>query len=319
MEQQIRYFVYQTPNQIRLVTTIDIGEGKLNAQMKGFLVEGGKLQTWENEDKMSLGFLDRLQGYSNISESQYQEHLATASNRLLQPVKAPQNETDNIRGWKMVEAQYSPKFLNEVREYLEDEFYSDFFVHNSDTIINGDLIIDYSALKKTAQTATRNIIVNGNLTITGNFDAGNDIETLPQFVYVTGDLRANNLILSGWLDMIVEGNVVVNHTVLAYYGEPGGRFQVNGNLNTKYLLSGWMYLVEVKGNTTGACYSFDPSTCISGFEAKQIKSYFKEEDDDLAISPLAATIFPYDDALKEYSFNFDLACGLLREGSTIFK
>jgi hypothetical protein len=86
-------------------------------------------------------------------------------------------------------------------------------VYSDDTFIDGDLTIDYSELVTTAQTNTRNIIVNGNLTMKGNFDAGRDIEALPQFVYIAGDLNADHLILSAWLDIIVAGNATISNTV----------------------------------------------------------------------------------------------------------
>lgn len=179
------------------------------------------------------------------------------------------------------------------------------------------MIIDFSELGTTAQTATRNIVVNGNLTIKGNFDAGQNIEALPQFIYVTGNLNAGNLLLSGWLDMIVAGNATIAGTVLGYYGEPGGRLLVKGNLKAGHLLNGFMYQIKVGGSVHGACYSFDPIDCVDGFNAQKIESGFTSEN-DFAAYPLVTAVVPYDKDLKEYSFNFEEACARLRKGEMIF-
>jgi len=37
--EHIKYFIYQTSDQIRLVTTIDTTDGTIAAQMKGFRLE----------------------------------------------------------------------------------------------------------------------------------------------------------------------------------------------------------------------------------------------------------------------------------------
>lgn len=316
----MKYFILQTPDEIRLVTATDAIEGKLNLEMKGFRVTSGILETWEKDEKASLSFLDRLlkHGYVAITESEYLEYLKTAAILPANQGEEPKGERYDIVPWETVETQFSPGFLNDVNEYLQQPELRNFCRYSGDTIIDGDLMIDYSELSATAQTSSRNIIVNGNLTIEGNFDAGRDIEALPQFVYIAGDLYADNLILSGWLDVVVAGNATVNNTVFAYFGEPGGRLQVKGNLTTRYLLNGFMYLIQVKGTTNGICYSFDPIDSVEGFEAEKIKDSFEGED-ELAESPLTTSVIPYDKDMKEYGFNFEVACAMLRKGAAIFK
>lgn len=316
----MKYFILQTTSEIRLVTASDTIDGKLNLRMKGFRVTSGILETWEKDEKMSVSFLDRLlkHGYVSITEPEHSEYLETAATLLSHQGKEQVGETYQILPWETVEQQFSPGFVNDVNEYLQYPELRNFCVYPGDTVIDGDLIIDYSELASTAQTKTRNIIVNGSLTIKGNFDAGRDIEALPQFVYVTGDLYADNLILSGWLDFVVAGNATVNDTVFGYFGEPGGRLLVKGNLTTSYLLNGFMYHIEVKGATNGLCCSFDPIDSVKGFEAQQIKESFGGED-ELANSPLVSSVIPYDKDMKEHLFSFESACALLRKGEPIFK
>lgn len=179
----MKYFILQTPGEIRLVTASDTVDGKLNLQMKGFRITSGILESWEKDEKISVGFLDRLlkHGYISITESEYSAYL-------------------NI--WLLWRA--------------------------------------------------------------------------------------------------------------------GGQLQVKGNLTTRYLLNGFMYRIEVGGTTNGIGYRFDPIDGVEGFEAQKIKDSFGEGE-ELTASPLETSVIPYDKDLKEYGFNFELTCTMLRKGQTIFK
>lgn len=316
----MQYFIHQTPSEIRLVTVSDIPDGKVHAQMKGFRIVTGTPETWEKDEKIPASFPNRLlkQGYVAITETQYQHHLETAHTTLSDQAQAPLTTACNIVPWETIKAQFAPSFFNDADEYLDTPALRNFCVYPGDTVIDGDLVIDFSELATTAQTAGRNIVVNGNLTINGNFDGSRDIETLPQFIYITGNLTARHLLLSGWLDMIVAGNVTITGTVFGYYGEPGGRLLIKGNLTTEHLLNGFMYPIKVAGSTHGTCYSFNPIDGVEGFEAAHLKSNFTGED-DLTQYPLETAVIPYDPDLKEYSFSFEKAVELLRKDQPIFK
>lgn len=90
----MRYFIHQTPKEIRLVTVADIGDGKVAARMKGFRVATGSLESWEKKEKMPASFTDRLlkTGYTAITEPQYQQHLNTAGAVLLPQAQEPQGQ-----------------------------------------------------------------------------------------------------------------------------------------------------------------------------------------------------------------------------------
>ncbi|NQX39312.1 hypothetical protein SAMN05421820_102317 [Pedobacter steynii] len=78
-----------------------------------------------------------------------------------------------------------------------------------------------------------------------------------------------------------------------------------------------MYRIEVEGNTNGTCYRFDPIGSVEGFEAQKTKGSFAGED-EVAESPLVTSVIPYDKDMKEYWFNFESACAMLRKGEAIF-
>jgi hypothetical protein len=284
----MQYFLQQTPKEIRLVTLSDVSDDKVTAQMKGFRIETGTLQTWEKEDRMPAGFADRLlkNGYTAITETRYQAYLDTAKTVLLPSTAEPNGKDYTIVPWETIAQQFAPPFLNEVTEYLAEPALRNFCLYPGNTVIEGDLVIDFSEMGATAQTNSRNIIVNGNLTIKGNFDGGNDIESLPQFIYIAGDLHAHNLLLSGWLDMVVAG-------------------------------SGFMYQIKVEGHTHGACYSFAASDA-DGFPVQQIESSFTAKNGP-GEYPLVDTVVPYDKDMKEYCFRFEEACSLLRRKESIFR
>lgn len=315
----MQYFIQQTPEEIRLVTLSDASDEKVTAQMKGFRVKTGMLETWAKDERMPANFSDKLlkNGYTAITETAYLEHLKTAEAVLLPPTAEPNGKDYTIVPWETIAIQFAPPFLNEVADYLTTPALRHFCLYPGNTVIDGDLVIDFSELGATAQTAGRNIIVNGNLTIKGNFDGGHNVESLPQFIYIAGDLHADNLLVSGWLDMIVAGNATIKGTVLGYYGEPGGRLLIKGDLHTSHLLNGFMYLIKVEGHTHGTCYSFD-TTDTDGFPVQRIKSSFTSENEPDEY-PLVPAVVPYDKDMKEYYFNFEEACGLLRKGLGIFR
>ncbi|WP_316802979.1 polymer-forming cytoskeletal protein [Pedobacter nototheniae] len=315
------YLIRQKPTEILLIKILEIGEGKIDPLMKGFRVLAGSIETWEKEDHiLAKGFVERLlkNGYSFITEIEYQTYLEKAVSILLPDRQKPTTQRYSMVSWKTIKAQFNPGFLNDVNEYLPDPVFSNFCFYNNNTVIYDDLVINFSELGSTDQTETRNIVVNGNLVINGNFDAGNDVESLPQFVYIKGDLIAYNLILSGWLDIVVEGNVIVKNTVLGYYGEPGGRLLVKGDLKATNLLNGFMYLFDVNGIVSGKCFAFDAMASGNGHQAIGIQAGFTQEA-ELTQSPLVAEVFPYDKDMKEYNFRFEEACLRLRNSQSIFK
>ncbi|RQO74734.1 hypothetical protein DBR43_04940 [Pedobacter sp. KBW06] len=118
----MKYFILQTPVEIRLVAASDTIDGKLNLQMNGFRTTSGILEIWEKDEKMSVGFLERLlkQGYISITESEYARYLKTSATLLSNEGKEPEGETYNIVPWEAVEMQFSAGFLNDPNEYLKE-------------------------------------------------------------------------------------------------------------------------------------------------------------------------------------------------------
>ncbi|MGY0041066.1 hypothetical protein [Pedobacter sp. NJ-S-72] len=112
--------------------------------------------------------------------------------------------------------------------------------------------------------------------------------------------------------------MIVKDTVLGYYGEPGGRLLVKGDLKATNLLNGLMYLFEIEGTVNGKCYTFDTMTCGNGYKPTKIQSNFSKAE-ELPQSPLIAEVFPYDKDMNEHNFRFEEAYSQLRNGNYIFK
>ncbi|MGY0041067.1 hypothetical protein [Pedobacter sp. NJ-S-72] len=43
----MKHLVRQTSTEIQLIKISDIGEGKINPQLKGFRLQSGSIETWE--------------------------------------------------------------------------------------------------------------------------------------------------------------------------------------------------------------------------------------------------------------------------------
>ena len=314
------YLIQETPTEIRLAMIDDEVKGKLPSQLHGCRVVAGKLETWEKEEKIPARSVDKLQqhGYRFISETAYKEYRSKAAELVLPKTKKTSGKAYSLVPWETIHAQFAPAFLNDVDEYLQDPVYRQFCLYSGDTVINGNVVINFSELDTTAQTETRNIVVDGDLTINGDLDGGYDIASLPQFVYVKGNLKAGNLLLSGWLDVVVEGNAIIENTVLGYEGEPGGRLLVKGDLQATNLLNGGMYTLDVKGDIRGNWYNFGDQDSTGKNKAVHIPGSFTQQENVNAY-PLREIVVPYSQSLKEYRFHFEQACALLRKGETIFK
>lgn len=64
----MQYFIQQTPGEIRLVTLSDISDEKVTAQMKGFRVETGMVETWAKDERMPASFSDNMKEYHFVFE-----------------------------------------------------------------------------------------------------------------------------------------------------------------------------------------------------------------------------------------------------------
>lgn len=125
-----------------------------------------------------------------------------------------------------------------------------FAVREGPTRLPG-LRLGWDELGAGAQTRARQLAFLGDLELEGDLDAGDLTSSVPLLVLVRGHLRARSLLLTGWCELVVEGDVTLSGSLLACQGEPGGRLEVQGALRAAELLGGGMFTVHVAGALAG--------------------------------------------------------------------
>jgi Leucine-rich repeat (LRR) protein len=106
--------------------------------------------------------------------------------------------------------------------------------------IDGDFTTDTSA-----DWSPFNVIVDGDLVVTGNvgwhdYSGGN-------FLWVTGDLRASNLVAQGCPNIYVGGDLHVDGGVMGFYGDDGGLLIVEGDVSAQQILNVYYFNMELYG------------------------------------------------------------------------
>ena len=82
-----------------------------------------------------------------------------------------------------------------------------------------------------------NVIVDGDLTIDGNLSHGIEENSAGYFHLVTGSLRARNLFLSGFPEVVVRGDLAVANGIVGEIGEDGGFLVVKGATSAQVIIS----------------------------------------------------------------------------------
>lgn len=80
-----------------------------------------------------------------------------------------------------------------------------------------------------------NTIVDGDLTVGGDLDWWDSASG--NFLLVTGDVRARNVLLSGCPDVVVRGDLTASGTVQGSYGDDGGFLTVGGRTRARAVIS----------------------------------------------------------------------------------
>jgi hypothetical protein len=84
------------------------------------------------------------------------------------------------------------------------------------------------------------VVVDGDLTVDGDVTCFCDEG--PGFLHlVTGTLRARNLFLNGFPNVVVRGDLIVTHGVLGCYGEDGGLLKVAGEVRAQTVVTSWYF------------------------------------------------------------------------------
>jgi hypothetical protein len=102
------------------------------------------------------------------------------------------------------------------------------------------LVGDLSLVDWTGGSYPYNVVVDGDLTVEG--DVTYFCDEGPGFLHlVTGTLRARNLFLNGFPNVVVRGDLIVTHGVLGCYGEDGGLLKVAGKVQAQTVVKSWYF------------------------------------------------------------------------------
>lgn len=195
-------------------------------------------------------------GYREVNEAEFVDEQELFRAALAQRVVESVDPDARVVPWQQLAAEHRVYFQNDPAEYLSPGL-QNFLVYDKPCHLSSDLMLKFDSLAPTLQTSTRNLIFNAGLRIDGNLDAGGGSSELPLLVIVKGDLHVDNLILTGWAEVVVTGDVYVAGDILAMDGEAGGRLRVHGKLTAPRILGGMMFFIEVGGTVTGDVYWLD--------------------------------------------------------------
>ena len=264
-------------------------------------------------------------GLMEISKADFDKILAESKAILEERFQERDGEDFRLVPWSELAKSNRMKFTNNPEEYLS-KYLRRFRVYDRNTKWKGDLKIGFDSLGPDAQTGSRNLVFSEGLEIDGNFDAGSSCDSLPQFIHVKGDLFVKNLILTGWVELVVTGNVYATGVVFGYDGESGGQLKIDGDLTASNVLGGGMYPMYVSGKTNGKVHWFrddEPTLNAESIIPDSIRSSNWNERSKL--TPLSDTAYYEDidwvgrESVKTYSFNCDFAVASLRDGKPLFR
>ena len=146
-----------------------------------------------------------------------------------------------------------------------------------------------------------NTIVDGDLTVGGDLEWWDSASG--NFLLVTGDLRARNVLLSGCPDVVVRGDLTASGTVQGSYGDDGGYLTVGGRTRAGAVISTLYFNMHFAGQPE-ALFIAAPS------RTNQPVDFTDEELDDLVLPELLGK----DDTADERAIS-----DALREGQPVLR
>jgi hypothetical protein len=150
----------------------------------------------------TLAMLTRRQ-FAEISSDEFEYLQANAEALLQQELREVDRDGYHLTEWADVRSRLGPVFANDPAKCLASSMQR-FCWYEGTMLRHDDLVLTHNP-SGPPQTSSRNLIFDGDLTINGNLDAGNNTTHIPQLVYVRGTLSARNLILTGWAEIVVTG------------------------------------------------------------------------------------------------------------------
>lgn len=148
-------------------------------------------------------------------------------------------------------------------------------------LFKGDLTVDGIESTMERDWNFYSLIIDGNLTVNGDIDwcetnNGN-------FIFVTGNVKARNVILKGNPEVVVLGDLEATNSIMGNEGEDGGRLTVIGAVKALVVIEMYYFIMDLENIDAKAFVSFD-----DGEEAATLllPEFYDEEDevfDDAAI------------------------------------
>ena len=329
-----RYFIVQKDDSTSLVTLYEVSaipsrfpslkpSAGFTYEVNSFRMEMGKVITSQNSKTLVgtvTGFIkNRLKHAKEVSAAEFELALSTTAKTLM--AKHQESDTDKdyqLISWQDVKNRFQPEFLD-VELNLPSKFLRQFCLYKGDATFDSDLRLRVDISNPKAQTEMRNIVVEGDLVINGNLDIGDNEDTYPIYIYIQGNLKAKNLFMSNWTELVVAGNVEVENIIFGF-GEPSGSFDARGNVQAQHMFCCEPYHFRVQGQVKAKAFTFNRDT-ISGFSAQIIPySISKEEwESKKQQLPLEEEVYSYDEYSNEFWFVDDKAYERLLKGKDIFK
>ncbi|MBN1800132.1 MAG: hypothetical protein JW891_01415 [Candidatus Lokiarchaeota archaeon] len=135
--------------------------------------------------------------------------------------------------WKDVEERFSPSFEMPFESFGDN--LDEIRLFQGDVLLKGDFSIDYDN--------QYNMVVDGNLEIERDLYMS-CFEGMGNFILVTGNLKARNIILGGFPSLTVKGEIQVENEILGRQGEDGGFLVVNGEVSAKVVIADTYFNME---------------------------------------------------------------------------
>ncbi|MDR2920428.1 MAG: WG repeat-containing protein [Tannerella sp.] len=142
-------------------------------------------------------------------------------------------------------------------------------------IFKGDLHVSgiQSAMKRDWNLFS--LIVDGNLIVDGDIDwaEGNN----GSFIYVTGNVTAQNVILEGNPQVVILGNLEAENGIMGYYGDDGGQLYVDGETKAPIVVEMYYFIMNFGKPKEGTYID-----CDNEEEAAQmlLPKFYKDESFD---------------------------------------
>ena len=321
-----RHFYHALADEARFLTVHDgVIEMTMISAVLGSVEKHDSQQAMSPEE-IAINLERALEhGYLEVDESDFFESRARIEKLIREIAVEKFDPRFELMDWDELPSSLRNSFRNNPVEYLTPTLRK--FCYCKDPFQSGsDIVLGFDSLGPTAQYARRNLVFKNGLNIDGNLDAGDQTSELPLYLFVEGDLHAKNIMLSGWAEVVVTGNLVVSGSIVGYDGEPGGRLKVHGNVSADNILGGYMYGMELDGRVDSKVYWLDqdePSIKDAIVIPNELtQSRFHHESNEL---PIVREAYFMDSnwATGEdvVTFHFDArqSFDLLRQGKPLFR